>query len=194
MQSTRLDERLRQLESDLLADPPRISAYSELPCALFRYDPTSEWQLRREVQKLATRLENRGRKVHMLSLAEFVWRAVDEVEGLDPIVQLEKTQGWEATQRQINVYLADPDFLCLPDGIAERVRGLNSATDVVFLWRAGVLSPGIYLLSKLLDELKGRLAVSTVLFYPGIFDEHGLRFMGLTDRETTTNYRVKIYQ
>lgn len=193
MQATQLDERLRQLESDLVAEPPRISAYSELPCALFRYDPAAEWGFRRELHKLVTRLENRGHKVHMVSLAEFVWRAVDEVEGLDPIVQLEKTQGWEATQRQINVYLSDPDFLCLPRAIADRVAGLKPTVDIVFLWRAAALSPGIYLLSKLLDELKGHLAVPTVLFFPGIFDEHGLRFMGLTDRETAMNYRVKIY-
>lgn len=194
MQATRLDERLRQLESDLVADPPRISAYSELPCALFRYEPAAEWELRRELQKLATRLENHGRTVHMVSLAEFVWRAIDEIEGLEPILELEKARGWEAAQRQVNVYLSDPDFLCLPRAIAERAADLRPATDIVFLWRAATLSPGIYLLSKLLDELKGQLAVPTVLFYPGIFDEHGLRFMGLTSRETTTNYRVKIYQ
>ena len=58
MPDTPFEERLNQLESDLLAVPPRISAYSELPCALFRYDPGEEWQLRSELQKLATRLAN----------------------------------------------------------------------------------------------------------------------------------------
>ena len=54
------------------------------------------------------------------------------------------------------------------------------------------LRRGGYLLSKLLDELTGRLSIPTVLLYPGV-DEGGLRFMGLRDRETTANYRVKVY-
>ena len=193
MQPTPLDERLKQLESDLEANPPRISSYSELPCALFRYDPQVEWELRRELRKLATRLGNRGKSVQMVSLAGFVWKAIDDAEGLDPIVQLETSEGWEAAQRQVNVYLSDPDFLYFPRAIADRLTELESTTDLVFLWRAAALSPGIYFLSKLLDELKGRLAIPTVLFYPGVFDDQGLRFMGLLDRETTTNYRVKIY-
>ncbi|HLC40740.1 MAG TPA: DUF1788 domain-containing protein, partial [Methylomirabilota bacterium] len=64
-----LAERLQQLESDLLADPPRISAYSELPCALFRYDPDEEWAFRRELQKLATRIGNHGLTVRLLPLS-----------------------------------------------------------------------------------------------------------------------------
>ena len=56
------------------------------------------------------------------------------------------------------------------------------------------MSPGIYLLSKLLDELKGRVRVPTILFFPGTFDDQGLRFMGLAGRESMTNYRAKIYQ
>lgn len=194
MQATVLEERLRQLESDLLADPPRISAYSELPCALFRYDPDAEWELRRELRKLTTRLENRGKRIQMLSLADFVWRAIEEAEGLDPVVHLEASEGWEAAQRQVNVYLSDPDFLSLPGAIADRLREMEGSAEFVFLCRAAALAPGMYLLSKLLDELKGRLAIPSVLFYPGSFDEHGLRFMGIRDRETTTHYRVKIYQ
>lgn len=190
---TSLDERLRQLESDLLADPPRISAYSELPCALFRYDPDDEWWFRRELQKLATRVENAGKRVMPVSLADFIWKAIEQTEGLDPVVQLELAEGWEAAQGQLNVYLSDPDFVYLPTAIADRLGGLDPSKDVVFLWRAGAFSPGIYFLSKLLDELKGKLAIPTVLFYPGTLDEYGLRFMGLADRETSRNYRVKIY-
>ena len=110
MPDTPFEERLNQLESDLLAVPPRISAYSELPCALFRYDPGDEWHLRRELQKLATRLGNQGKRVEMVSLAKFVWRAIDESEGMDPVVELEVIEGWEAAQRQVNVYLSDTDF------------------------------------------------------------------------------------
>ena len=192
MPDTPFEERLEQLQSDLVAVPLRISAYSELPCALFRYDPGDEWQLRRELPKLATRMGNLGKRVEMVSLAEFVWKAIDDAEGMEPVVQLEIAEGWEAAQRQVNVYLSDADFPNLPNSIADRLAELKLDADLVFLWRAASLAPGMYLLSKLLDELTGRLSIPAVLFYPGI-DEGGLRFMGLKDRETTANYRVKVY-
>lgn len=194
MGSMSLTQRLEQLESDLLADPPRISAYSELPCALFRYEPDEEWALRRELQKLATRIQNQGRIVQLVPLSEIVWQAIEGAEGLQPVIELEATRGWEPAQTQVNTYLSDPDFSHLPSVLAGRFDGLDPTPDYVFLWRAAALSPGFYLVSKLLDELKDRLRVPTILFYPGTLnDRDGLRFMGLNDRETMANYRVKIY-
>ena len=189
-----LAERLEQLESDLLADPPRISAYSELPCALFRYDPDEEWALRRELQKLATRIGNHGRTVRLVPLSELVWEAIEGAEGLEPVVELEAASGWEAAQEQVNIYLSDQDFSHLPSVLARHIDRLEPTPDCVFLWRAAALSPGFYLVSKLLDELKGLLRAPTILFYPGTLKgQDGLRFMGLSDRETMANYRVKIY-
>jgi hypothetical protein len=51
------------LESDLKAVPPRINVYHDLPFAIMRYDPTDEWELRREIKLLATRLEAVGKEV-----------------------------------------------------------------------------------------------------------------------------------
>jgi hypothetical protein len=56
------------------------------------------------------------------------------------------------------------------------------------------MSPGIYHVSKLLDQMQGRTSLVTVLFYPGSIEgTTGLRFMDLKDREAWGNYRVKIY-
>jgi hypothetical protein len=52
-----LKERIDLLENDLKAVPSRINVYHDLPFAILRYDPTDEWELRREVRLLATRLE-----------------------------------------------------------------------------------------------------------------------------------------
>ena len=60
-----LKERIELLESDLKAVPPRISVYHDLPFAILRYDPDEEWELRREVKLLATRLEAAGKEVHI---------------------------------------------------------------------------------------------------------------------------------
>ena len=57
-----LTERIELLESDLKAVPPRISVYHDLPFAILRYDPAEEWELRRQIKLLATRLEAVGKE------------------------------------------------------------------------------------------------------------------------------------
>ena len=58
-----LRDSIVQLESDLKAEPSRINVYHDLPFAIMRYDPTDEWELRREIKLLATRLEAVGKEV-----------------------------------------------------------------------------------------------------------------------------------
>ena len=55
-----LKDSIDLLESDIKAMPQRISVYHDLPFAIMRYDPTDEWELRREIKLLATRLETAG--------------------------------------------------------------------------------------------------------------------------------------
>ena len=64
-----LKERIELLESDLKAVPSRISVYHDLPFAILRYDPTEEWDLRREVKLLATRLEATGKEIHEIRMS-----------------------------------------------------------------------------------------------------------------------------
>lgn len=189
-----LKERIDLLENDLKATPPRVSVYGDLPFAILRYDPDEEWDMRREARLLATRLSSVGREVKFISLADLLWQAVDETEGLDAIVQLERQRGFESAQEQIITYLSDVDWRALPDILAERLKPLDPQRHVVFLTRAAVMAPAIYHMSKLLDEMQGRTRVITILFYPGTLDgTTGLRFMELKDREALGNYRVKIY-
>ena len=189
-----LSERISLLEKDLTSMPMRISVYHDLPFAILRYDPGEEWQLRREARLLATRLEGRGKSVHLLSLAELLWQAVAETEGIDAIIEMEREWGFAAAQEQVTTYLSDPDWRPLPDLLTERLAGLDPVKDVVFLMRAGVMAPALYQMSKLLDEMHGRTLVPTILFYPGTLEgATGLRFMALKEREALGNYRVKIY-
>jgi hypothetical protein len=90
-----LRERIELLENDLKAVPPRISVYHDLPFAILRYDPGEEWDLRREVKMLATRLEATGKEVHPIPMSEFLWKAIDETEGLEEVIGLEAWTGPE---------------------------------------------------------------------------------------------------
>jgi len=189
-----LKERIELLEADLKAVPQRISVYQDLPFAIIRYDPTDEWEVRRETRLLATRLEQTGRRVHFVSLADLLWEAIDTTEGLAAVVELEREQGFEAAQEQITIYLSDPDWRPLPDLLADRLRPLDPRRDVAFLIRAAAMGPAIYQMSKLLEQMQGRTEVTTLLFYPGTIEgTTGLRFMDLEGREALGNYRVKIY-
>jgi len=68
-----LEQRMKQRLEPVLEMPdprPRISAYHDMPYALFRYDPEHEFELRKQVTLLETRLSQRGKRIKRISLAE----------------------------------------------------------------------------------------------------------------------------
>ncbi len=186
--------RIDLLEADLKAVPQRISVYHDLPFAILRYEPREEWELRRQVRLLATRLGEHGRDVKVFSMGQLLWEAIAASEGLDAVVELERQRGFDAAQEQVTTYLSDRDWSPLPDLLAKKLAGLDPRKGVVFLSRASAMSPAIYHMSKLLDEMHGRTKVTTILLYPGTLEgTTGLRYLNLKDREALGNYRVKIY-
>ena len=189
-----LRRRIELLEADLKAVPPRISVYHDLPFAILRYEPTEEWELRREARLLATRLEVFGKEVHSIPMSALLWLAIEETEGLEAVVGLERERGYLAAQEQVTTYLSDRDWRPLADLVAERLALYDPAKSIVFLTRVAAMAPGLYHMSKLLDQLQGKTQVTTILFYPGSIEgTTGLRFMDLKDRAALGNYRVKIY-
>src|SRR5436190_22034988 len=137
-----LKERIELLEDDLKAVPPRINVYHDLPFAILRYDPNEERDLRREVKLLATRLEATGKEVHIIPMSEFLWKAIDETEGLDEVVGLERSRGYLAAQDQVTTYLSDRDWRPLAKLLVERLAKFNSAKNIVFLTRLAAMAPG----------------------------------------------------
>ncbi|MDL1970728.1 MAG: DUF1788 domain-containing protein [Candidatus Desulfofervidaceae bacterium] len=192
-----LSERLEKLEQDLLADPPRISAYHDLPFAIFHYPPKDEFRMRKQIKLLVTRLSNVGKSVHVISLARILWQIIEETEGLSAIVQEEKELGFLRAQETVNILLSDEDFMPIAGELSKRLLELKPKKDLVFLVRVGALGPAIYRSAKLLDEMhKKRILVPIILFYPGTCEgERNLRFLDLPTRENAGgySYRVKIY-
>ncbi len=195
-----LRDSIAPLESDLKSVPPRVGVYHDLPFAIMRYNPADEWELRREIRLLATRLEATGKSVHLISMSDVLWSALEAVsqkdddEGFDAIVGLEKERGYLEAQQQTTTYLSSKVWVPLWDLLAERLDSIPPDNSVVFLTRVAAMSPGIFHMSMLLDEMHGRTKVTTILFYPGSIEgTTGLRFMDLKDRDALGNYRVKIY-
>jgi hypothetical protein len=83
------------------------------------------------------------------------------------------------------------EYTPLVELVAERMpTDPDPLHDIVFILRAGALFP-VYRTFSLLEQLKGRVRVPAVLFYPGDLEgAAGLRFMGVLDAEH--NYRPKI--
>jgi len=195
-----LKDSIAPLESDLKAVPPRINVYHDLPFAIMRYDPTDEWELRREIKLLATRLEAVGKEVHIIPMSELLWLALEKVhqkddgEGLKAVIALEKERGYVEAQQQVTTYLSSKVWIPLWDLLADRLASISPENSVVFLTRVAAMSPGIFHMSMLLDKMHGKNKVATILFYPGSIEgTTGLRFMDLKDRDALGNYRVKIY-
>jgi hypothetical protein len=175
-----------------LPDPrQQISAYHDMPYAIFRYPPEDEFALRQEVALLRTRLEQIGKRVTIISLAECLNAALEaEDMGPEALVDAETAAGLEATVETIFQILSD--YQPLDELVARRIpEDAEPQRDVVFIVRAGALFP-MYRTSALLEQLKGKVQVPAVLFYPGVLDgAAGLRFMGVLDAEH--NYRPKIF-
>jgi hypothetical protein len=195
-----LKDSIAPLESHLKSVPMQIGVYQDLPFAIMRYDPADEWELRREIKLLATRLEAAGKEVHIIPLSELLWSALEQVhtkdqdEGLEAVIALEKDRGYVEAQQQVTTYLSSKVWVPLWELLANRLASFNPETSVVFLTRVAAMSPGIFHMSMLLDKMHGKTKVPTILFYPGSIEgTTGLRFMNLKDRDALGNYRVKIY-
>lgn len=174
-----------------LQDPrQRISAYHDMPYALFRYDPDEEFALRSQVTLLETRLQQKGKRVRRISLAACLEEAMVSQRPLEDWFAAEREQGVESIVDTIHAVLSE--YSPLVDLVAARMPDdPDPLQDVVFILRAGALFP-VYRTFSLLEQLKGRVLVPTVLFYPGDLDgASGLRFMGVLDAEH--NYRPKIF-
>lgn len=189
-----LKERIRTLETDLKASPMRHYIYHDLPFAIFCYPPQDEWVMRNELRLLKTRLENKlERKIVFISLADLLWQAIDESEGMEVVTELEQESGFDAAQLQVQDYLSDPDWRPLRDLLAEQLSKLDGNKHLAFIVRASALAPNLYRVSKLLDEMKGRTQVPCVLFMPATTEGSSLRFMGIAENEGRGSYHTKVY-
>ncbi len=188
-----LVNRIKQNLEPVLESPDprqRISAYHDMPYALFRYDPEDEFDLRKQVTLLETRLIQKGKRVRRISLAECLEEAMGSQRPLDEWFAAEREQGAETIVETVHSVLSE--YSPLVDLVASRMpTEPDPLRDIVFVLRTGALFP-VYRTFSLLEQLKGRVHVPTVLFYPGDLDgAAGLRFMGVLDAEH--NYRPKIF-
>src|SRR5262245_16022185 len=152
-----LKERIRMLEDDLTSPELRISAYHDMPFAIFQYDPEDELDARAEVALLATRLRRQhGKNVVEISLADLMFQALDREVGLDSLFEGEVSDGLERTVDTVHNVLTD--LQPLDEVITEQLKDQDPRCTVAFLTRAGALFPA-FRTSALLENMRGRIHV-----------------------------------
>ena len=77
-----------------LPDPrPKLSAYHDMPYAIFRYSPDDEFALRKELDLLTTRLTDKNKAVTSISLARCLEKALTEHAPVERLADAERTVG-----------------------------------------------------------------------------------------------------
>jgi len=203
---TPLQETFAALRRDLIHDDgPRISTMRNYRFAIVQYDPSDEFKLRAEVQRLSTDLVASGWMVLSIDLQKLLLERL-RAEGdtwLSRVQETEQRLATIAPERGLN-YLQSKlaPLIEGPDGIAADCSRLICAhadkhpdtveRTVALIGRAGALYP-FFRSSALLRHLDGRTRnVPVVLLYPG--QRHGatgLSFMGILNPDN--DYRPRIY-
>lgn len=178
----------------LLQEPdprPHISAYHNMPYAIFHYPPEAEFPLRKEVSQLMTRLEHKGKQVIRISLAQCLEEALEaEGEDIDQLIQDEKDVGLSQSIDTLSSILSD--YQPLDQIVVSKLPdNADPYKHIVFFLRSGALFP-FYRTSSLLEQLHGQMNLPAILFYPGYLDGvAGLQFMGVLQADHS--YRPKIF-
>lgn len=200
MSNTSLEARFADLEDKLLSGRP-IGASTDIPFAIFVYDPRQELAIRGHVERLATRLRrNAGREAEVIDLGALFWECLAaHPDGPDGFFEIEKSSPdlapvlQEAQIHLIGIPKPVPEPGPFEARLLEKLKRLDPERGVALLTRAGELFP-VYRTSALLERLIGHrdLRVTTLLFYPGYLSgPTEPRFMGVC--EPSPNYRVKIF-
>ncbi|TVQ94629.1 MAG: DUF1788 domain-containing protein [Deltaproteobacteria bacterium] len=205
-QRSPIQQALDHLRADLIhADGPQISTMRNHRFAIVPYDPAKEFELRAEVQKLATQLVEHGWVVLSISLQALL---LDRIRKLDAehiawIMQTERElaaydleRGMNSLKEELAQLIEGPQGLAADCAriIAEHAEAHPDKADrtVVLIGRAGALYP-FFRSSALLRHLDGRTGhTPVVLLYPGERrGPTGLSFMGELDPDN--DYRPRIY-
>ena len=187
----------QQLEPVLTAADSGVglSTYTDMPFGIFLYPPEDEWELRQALRDLVVRLENAGKTVQRLSMAQLLEQSIEAAGlSLEEIAQGEADLGITMVRDTIRDVLSGKAAGSTPldQLVAEAVDvSKPSSSNIIFLERVGALF-GLHRPSALLENLHHKVSHPVVLFYPGQRDgPAGLRFMD--ELEADHNYRPKLF-
>ena len=169
-----LDLSFEQLRKRLL-DPNILSPVHGASVFYFVYDPGMILSVRRLMPGWVSRLKNeQGIDVELISLAEILWKLIDESGRWNEWIELEK----DFTPQQINAAISsvlqqDNVFI---NAVVERVLSVQ-AGKVVFIVDVELIHP--YAKTKPIESvLHNKSQIPVIFFYPGErTGQFGLKFL-----------------
>jgi hypothetical protein len=202
----KLGQAIADLRKDLLDEGgPRISTMRNYRFAILLYDPTEEFDLRREIRGLSDELKGSGWNVLSISLQKLMIERLKQVNPkvLDSIIRMEHRLYDKDPDRALN-HLKEKISLQIEgaDGIAKDVIDwidefvekypVESNRTLILIGRTGSLYP-FFRTSALLKHLDGKTRnLPVVLLYPGKRQERqSLSFMG--ELSADRDYRPRVY-
>jgi len=205
-QPTPLQEAFTALRRDLIdEDGPRISTMRNYRFAIVQYDPSEEFRVRAEVQRLSADLVANGWMVLPIDLQKLLLDRV-RAQGdawVQRVVEMERRLGETESQRGLNYLkskltplIEGPEGIAADCGriVAQYADQHPDSVDrtLALIGRAGALYP-FFRSSALLRHLDGKTRnVPVVLLYPGERrGPTGLSFMGRINPDN--DYRPRIY-
>jgi len=204
-QRTPLQQAVAALREDLIYESgPKISTMRNHRFAILPYDPTKEFELRSEVQKLNHDLVAHGWVVLSISLQKLLLdrvRALGDhlewvIESEREFAEFDLDRGLNSLKDELAPLIEGPsglaaDCACI---IQEHTAAHPDKADrtLALIGRAGALFP-FFRSSALLRHLDGHTGhVPVVLLYPGERrGKTGLSFMGVHNPDN--DYRPRIY-
>ena len=78
-----------------------------MPYALFRYEPEEEFELRKQITLLETRLTQKGKRVSRISLAQCLDEAMRSQRPLEDWFSAEREQGTETIVETVHSVLSE---------------------------------------------------------------------------------------
>jgi len=76
-------------------------------------------------------LENKGKKVVTISLAQLMWEGIEKTRGISYVVQTERRFGFKMAQTTVNNLVSK--LSPLPDMLEHKIEGLDPNKHIVFL-------------------------------------------------------------
>ncbi len=176
-----LDENFGQLRQRLL-DPDALSPLRGAPIFYFVYDPKMALTVRRMMPGWIAQLHNeQGLSVKIVSLADLLWRLIDESGRWES--WLEAEQDFEPQEINLAIKSVLEEDNALVHQAADQIISASTGT-VVFITDSELLHP--FARTRSLESyLQNRLQTPAVFFYPGKrAGQYGLRFLGFYPEDT----------
>ncbi len=172
---------------DKIRDPDALTPAKSDPVFYFVYPPELMLDLKKRLPRWMSRIHDAGYKVHRLSMADIVWKLVDDSGRWEEWLALEGEADIKMLKGAVSDVLRQNNALL--NSIADVVESASEKV-VVLITEIELLHP--FTRTKIIgDYLHDKAQIPTVFLYPGTLSgQSSLKFLGF--HSVDPGYRASI--